>query len=233
MTRVGASQAFFNIVASFNANKLIKDINSLDTIMKAVAIDTFEAMMKPFDEFGQMIGQAREAVEELGIEVGNARIEFEKFFGGSRVIMEDTANTVIELGEAYAMTATESLAAASRAAQVANLIGSANVDLLVEQAMVLAEISDLNVEESQRALIKLQSQANILYGEYTDGMMRGMPLERQREVLLENSAKALDALNTIANRSVALEGDLVQTMTNFASQGHLVGESFEDSKVVF
>ena len=25
MTRVGASQAFFNIVASFNANKLIKD----------------------------------------------------------------------------------------------------------------------------------------------------------------------------------------------------------------
>ena len=227
MTRVGASQAFFNIVASFNANKLIKDINSLDTIMKAVAIDTFEAMMKPFDEFGQMIGRAREAVEELGIEVGNARIEFEKFFGGSSVVMQSTADAVIELGEAYAMTATDSLAAASRAAQVANLIGSANVELLVQQAMVLAEISDLNVEESQRALIKLQSQANILYGDYTEGMMRGMPLERQREVLLENSAKALDALNTIANRSVALEGDLVQTMTNFASQGHLVGESFE------
>ena len=49
----------------------------------------------------------------------------------------------------------------------------------------------------------------------------------QRQVLLDNTSASLDALNTIANRSVALEGDLVQTMTNFASQGNLVGESFE------
>lgn len=226
MTRIGASQAFFNIVANFNAQKLIKDVGSLRTVMRAVQLDTIEAFIKPFDEMGMQLQAVMDATRELGKELGFARTEFEKFFGVSPQ-MEAMSQNIIEMGEAFAMTAVESLAAGSRAAQVANIIGQANVDLLVEQAMILSEISDLNVEESQRALIKLQQQANIFYGDYTDGMVRGMSVEKQRAVLTENSAKALDALNTIANRSVALEGDLVQTMTNFASQGHLVGESFE------
>ena len=115
MTRVGASQAFFNIVAHMNAKRLISDVASLETIMKAVSIDTFEAMMKPFDEFGQMINQARAAVEQLGIDVGNAMMGRNS---GSGMMMEDVAHNVVEVGEAL-LTATESLAAASRAAQVA------------------------------------------------------------------------------------------------------------------
>lgn len=226
MTRVGASQAFFNIVASFNADKLIKDVGSLKTIMNAVALDTTEALLKPFDEFGQQIQAVVDATKDLGMEVGFARTEFEKFFG-TGAMMESMANDIERMGMAFGFTAVESLAAGSRAAQVANLIGKANVDLLVEQAMILAEISDLNVEEAQRGMIKLQQQAGILYERENEGMFRGMSLMQQQIMLRENSAKALDALNTIANRSVALEGDLIQTMTNFASQGHLVGESFE------
>ena len=37
MTRIGASQVFFNIVAQFNAEKLIKDYRSVNTVMKAVS----------------------------------------------------------------------------------------------------------------------------------------------------------------------------------------------------
>lgn len=226
MTRIGASQAFFNIVAQFNAEKLIKDTNSLNTVMKAVALDTFEAILKPVADLGQMLDGAIDAVRDLGMEMGDATVEFEKFYGGAGDL-ELVKDELIEIGEAYAMVGTEALAAGSRAAQVANLIGRQNVDLLVEQAAILAEISDLTLEEAQRGMIKLNQQAGILYGERTRQEIMSLSVGEQRLILTENSARALDTLNTIANRSVALEGDLVKTMTNFAAAAHLAGDSFE------
>ena len=226
MTRIGASQAFFNIVAQFNAEKLIKDTNSLNTVMKAVALDTFEAILKPVSDLGQMLDGAIEAVRELGVEMGDATVEFEKFYG-SAGDLELVKDELIEIGESYAMVGSEALAAGSRAAQVANLIGRQNVDLLVEQAAILAEISDLTLEEAQRGMIKLNQQAGILYGDMTRQQIMSLSTREQEIILIENSSRALDTLNTIANRSVALEGDLVKTMTNFAAAAHLAGDSFE------
>ena len=225
MTRIGASQAFFNIVAQFNAEKLIRDTRSLNTVMKAVALDTFEAILKPIDDIFASIDAGLDAVRDLGMAMGDASVEFEKFYGNSGGL-ENVKDNLIEIGEAYAMVGTEALAAGSRA-QVANLIGRQNVDLLVEQAAILAEISDLTLEEAQRGMIKLNQQAGILYGERTRQEIMSLSVGEQRLILTENSARALDTLNTIANRSVALEGDLVKTMTNFAAAAHLAGDSFE------
>lgn len=226
MTRIGASQAFFNIVAQFNAEKLIRDTRSLNTVMKAVALDTFEAILKPIDDIFASIDGGLDAVRDLGMEMGDATVEFQKFYGES-ASLEVIKDDLIAVGEAYAMVGSEALAAGSRAAQVANLIGRQNVDLLVEQAAILAEISDLSLEEAQRGMIQLNQQAGILYGEMTRQQIMSLSARKQEIILTENSARALDTLNTIANRSVALEGDLVKTMTNFASAAHLAGDSFE------
>jgi TP901 family phage tail tape measure protein len=224
MTRIGASQAFFNIVANFNAEKLITDARSLKTVMKSVQLDTFEAMLKPMQDFGMAIETGITLTKDLAIELGKAYIEFEKFFGSEN--LQATQNELISLGQIYNQSITEALAAGSRAAQVANLVGKENVTLLAKQAMILAEISDLTVEEAQKGIIKLQQQTGILYGELNQLQYESLSLKQQEILLNKQSAVALDSLNTIANRSVALEGDLVQTMTNFASQGKLAGDSF-------
>lgn len=226
MTRIGASQAFFNIVAQFNAEKLIKDTRSLNTVMKAVSLDTFEAILKPIDDMILQMDNAIDSVRDLGVQLGEATVEFEKFYGQSSN-MEIVKDELIGIGEAYAIVGTEALAAGSRAAQVANLIGRQNIDLLVEQSAILAEISDLSHEEAQRGMIQLNQQAGILYGEMTRQQVLSLSAREQEIVLTENSARALDVLNTVANRSVALEGDLVKTMTNFASGAKLAGDSFE------
>lgn len=226
MTRIGASQAFFNIVAQFNAEKLIKDTRSLNTVMKAVSLDTFEAILKPIDDMIMQMDNAINAVMDLGVAVGDATVEFEKFYGESANI-EAMKDELMEIGASYAMVGTEALAAGSRAAQVGNLIGRQNINILVEQAAILAEISDLTLEEAQRGMIQLNQQAGILYGDMTRQQLLSLSAREQEIVLTENSARALDVLNTVANRSVALEGDLVKTMTNFASGAKLAGDSFE------
>lgn len=226
MTRIGASQAFFNIVAQFNAEKLIRDTRSLNTVMRAVSLDTFEAILKPIDDMILQMDNAINAVKDLSVELGDATVEFEKFYGASEDL-EFVKDDLIKIGEAYAFVGTEALAAGSRAAQVANIIGRQNVDLLVEQAAILAEISDLTLEEAQRGIIQLNQQAGILYGEMTRQQLMSLGARQQEIVLTENAARSLDVLNTVANRSVALEGDLVKTMTNFASGAQLAGDSFE------
>lgn len=225
MTRIGASQAFFNIVANFNAEKLITDTRSLQTVMKAVQLDTFEAILKPMQDFGMAIETGIKLTKDLAVELGHALVEFEKFFGEEN--LQATQRELIAIGQTYNQSISQALDAGSRSAQVANLVGKENVVLLTEQAMILSEISDLTVEEAQKGIIKLQQQTGVLYGGLNQAQYERLSLAQQDALLTERSAFALDALNTIANRSVALEGDLVQTMTNFAAQGKLAGDSFE------
>ena len=226
MTRIGASQVFFNIVAQFNAEKLIKDREAINTVMKAVSIDTAEAIMKPMEDAAKAIGMMVDETTVLAQELGFASIEFEKFFG-SAADVDTMRDSVVELGMAFAMTGEEALAAGSRASQVANLIGRANVGILTELAFTLAEISDLNAEEAQRGIIQLHQQTGMLFGELNQEQFKRLSLQEQQNILVTEGAEALDALNTIANRSVALEGDLVRVMGTFAAQGELVGDSFE------
>ena len=225
MTRIGASQVFFNVVAQWNADKMIRDSKTQMTVMKAVVLDSFEAMLKPVGEFTEGLSRVTTELSAASQELGKAQVEFEKFFGSDN--MEQVANQLVDVGEAYAIVGHEALAAGSRAAQVANLIGKENVALLVEQAQILSNISDLNAEQAQRGMIQLQQQTGILYGQYTRAEYQSLSVMEKRVLLTEQSAVMLDTLNTIANRSVAMEGDLVKTLSNFAAQGNLVGESFE------
>lgn len=225
MTRVGASQVFFNVVAGFNARKLIQDHNTVMNVMKAVTLDSFEAMLKPIEDVSRAIGVYIGSIKEISMEMGKASVEFNKFYDGA-----DAAELEEELkavGLAYAKVGTEALAAGSRAAQVAAIVGKENIPLLVEQAEILSNISDLTSEEAMKGIIKLQQQTGVLYGDLNAKQFQRLTQLEKESVLTNNAAFALDTLNTIANRSVAVEGELVETMTNFAAQGALVGESFE------
>jgi TP901 family phage tail tape measure protein len=225
MTRVGASQVFFNVVAGFNARKLIQDHRTTMNVMRAVSLDSFEAMLKPIEDVTRAIGVYVNELKQVSIEMDKAQVEFEKFYSGDDAA--ELAERLKDVGIKYAKVGTEALAAGSRAAQVAAIVGEENIPLLVEQAEILSNISDLNSEEAMKGIIKLQQQTGVLYGDLNEAQFQRLTQLQKEKVLTDNSAKALDTLNTIANRSVAVEGELVETMTNFAAQGALVGEQFE------
>ena len=228
MTRVGPSQMFFNMVAGFNARKLISDQRAAMTVMKAVSIDSIEAMIKPLDELAKGFDVFINNIKQVSSEMGLAEVEFQKFYSGSQAGMERTADQLKEIGLEFGKVGDQALNAGSRAAQVGQIIGNENIPLLVRQGEILSNISDLNSEEAMKGLIQLQQQTGVLYGNLTAAQYQRLSVLEQEALLTERSAYALDALNTIANRSVALEGDLVGTMTNFAAQGQLVGEAFHD-----
>ena len=156
MTRVGASQVFFNVVAGFNARKLIQDHKTVMNVMKAVSLDSFEAMLKPIEDVSRAIGVYIGSIKEISQEMGKATVEFEKFYGSSDEPQKQKAmaDALKEVGLEYAKVGTEALAAGSRAAQVAAIVGEENIPLLVEQAEILSNISDLTSEESMKGIIK-------------------------------------------------------------------------------
>ena len=91
MTRVGASQVFFNVVAGFNARKLIQDVDTAMNVMRAVTLDSFEAMLKPIEDMSMAMGVWTGEVIQVQQELERAQIELKKFYSG-------TAD-VVELGE--------------------------------------------------------------------------------------------------------------------------------------
>ena len=119
------------------------------------------------------------------------------------------AERLKDVGIKYAKVGTEALAAGSRAAQVGAIVGDENIPLLVEQAEILSNISDLTSEEAMKGIIKLQQQTGVLYGDLNASQFQRLDQLQKEAVLTENAAFALDTLNTISNRSVAVEGELV------------------------
>lgn len=226
MTRIGSSQAFFNIVAQFQAEKLIQDSRSKMAAVKAVVLDSFEALFKPLDDLTNQIDVAIGKVDQLGRELADTTIELQKFYSGTKSVGM-LRDELMVIGEQYAIVGSEALKAGSRASQVGNIIGNDNIPMLVKQAQILTEISDLTAEESMRGIISLNQQAGIAYGNLTEEQVKNLTAAEKSVVINNNLSHSLDVLNTIANRSVAMEGDLVKAMTNFSAQAKLAGDSFE------
>ena len=217
------------MVAGFNARKLISDQRAAMAMMRAVTLDSFEAMLKPVGELDKAIQVFIESIKEVSQEMGKASVEFAKFYDEDNARkMKDMQDELKGIGLEFGKVGMEALSAGSRASQVGQIIGNENIPLLVRQAEILSNISDMTSEEAMKGIIQLQQQTGVLYGDLTAAQYQRLSVMEQDILLTERSAYALDALNTIANRSVALEGDLVNTMTNFAAQGKLVGESFHD-----
>lgn len=226
MTRVGASQVFFNVVAGFNARKLIQDVDTAMNVMKAVTLDSFEAMLKPIEDMSMAMGVWTGEVIQIQQELERAQIELKKFYSGTADVVE-LGEEIEGIAQAYGVLGDEARIAGARAAQVGAIIGNDNIPLLVEQAEILHQISDLTSEEAMKSIISLNQQTGMLYGELNQQQYQRLDALSQEAVLTKGLGDSLNTLNSIANHSVAVEGQLVEVMTQFASQGALVGDSFE------
>ena len=167
--------------------------------------------------------------EELAVELGEARIAFEKFVSvDNRVALDDINKSLIDMGHNFAMTASETLMLLlvwlRWALSLVKLISR------LERKWVLCSplSAAWTLKSAMRRITNLQQQTGFMYGEYSKETFKALNAIEQKDVLERSSIQTLDALNTVENRSIATMEQLTFTMNQFASQAHLTGSSLED-----
>ena len=197
--------------------------------MQAVMLDVFEAVLGPMGDIGTMIDGMVNKTSELAIEMGEARIAFEKFVSlDNRAALDSMNQSLIDMGHGFAMTASETFDAAARMAQMGAVIGETNIEIGTQMGIMFSLISGMDTESAMRRLTNLQQQTGFMYGAYSKETFKALNAMEQKKVLEESSINTLDALNTVENRSIATMEQLTFTMNQFASQAKLTGSSIED-----
>ena len=85
--RVGTSAVFFNVLAHWNAEKLITDSKTSAMIIESVMVDSYTNILGTIGEVGQQIEAMTNATIDLGVSMEEARIDFEKFVNVDSVIV--------------------------------------------------------------------------------------------------------------------------------------------------
>ena len=105
--RAGASRVFFDVVGTFQANKMLKDTEAAVTMMNAIAIDGLSGM----EEAGAMVAEQMQKIVEatvpLSQELEKATLEFQKFVSDENG--ERLAKEVREVGLQFGFTGQEAL----------------------------------------------------------------------------------------------------------------------------
>jgi len=236
MTRVGGSQVFFDVMASWNTDRLIQDKKTVETVLSAIALDAFSAVTGAFAEIGSHIDMITDATIDVAVGMEEARIQFEKFANEDNVLVVEQMNeSIIALGESYAFSGQEAYAAASRMAQLGGVIGKTNVELGTQLGLQFSLIADMDTETGMRRLINLQQQTSLMYRKsadsleyYTAAEFRSLGPAVQRQLVMENTTRVMDELNTIENRSAATLDQMTFAMNQFAAQAHMTGEEIKD-----
>ena len=220
MARIGASRVFFDIQAIYRAGRLVQDVEAQQTLLSAVFLDSFDALMDGAAEVVEMMREFGNAALDSAKEFEQASIQFEKFGG-----LTEQKDEIIEIGEALGYTGDQALYAASRMAQVQSLFGAEATPIATEAGIQFGLIGGLQTEEAMTRLISLQEQTNFMFGETSREITNQMDAMTKMTVAAENTGKVLNQLNTIENRAASTMVELTDAMDRFAAQAHIAGES--------
>ncbi len=225
MGKVGGPRVFFDVLGTFNAQRLLADTKAGTTVMEAVILDSVDSIVQSFAGIGQMISNITREVIPMGVALSEATIEFEKFAGrGTEALQENIMKTGISFG----LAADDSLRAGAKMAQLSALIGKESIDVATELGQKFALIGGMSTDEAMKGLINLQQQTKFMYGDMEEGAFRHLSAENQRATVLTNTMEAMDQLNTVENTSVATMKQLIFVMNQFAAQAHLTGEGIAE-----
>lgn len=220
--RAGASRVFFDVVGTFQANKMLKDTEAAVTMMNAIAVDGLSGI----EEAGAMVAEQMQKIVEatvpLSQELEKATLEFQKFVSeenGSRLAKE-----VREVGLQFGFTGQEALEAGSRMAQLSSIIGENAVPAASEMALAFGLIGDMTPERAMQKLINLQQQTSFIFDNTTKAAYAQLTADEQRLVVRKEMANVLNNLNKVEDNSAATMSKITGVMNEFASQAHLAGE---------
>lgn len=231
MARVGGAQVFFDVLASFNASRLVADQKTAMTIMQATMLDALNTIGGEFAALGGMVDDFIGKIDEVTLAFEEARIDFEKFVNLGEEATEALSvmgDEVVRVGMDFGFTGTEALEAAARIAQMGTVIGEANIVTGMELAAAFGLMSGMESEQASRRLTQLAQQTDFMVQtskDFTKAQYDALsPLEQQNRIH-GNTIQVLNQLNTIENRSIATLDQMTYSMNQFASQAALTGDS--------
>ena len=218
--RAGASRVFFDVVGTFQANRLIKDAKTASVVFQSLMLDAISGVQEAGQAIGEQFAGMMNSMTPVAREIETARIELEKFLN----VSEDTATIQKEIqatGLAFGFSADQTFQAAARMAQLTGVLGAGSMGVGTEVGMQFGMISNMETEAAMQRMINLQQQTKFM----TQGIQENATEQERIDAIRQNSIKVLDQLNTIENRSASTMEQITYVMNQFASQAHLTGES--------
>jgi len=218
--RAGASRVFFDVVGTFQANRLIKDAKTASVVFQSLMLDAISGVQEAGQAIGDQFAGMMNSMTPIAREIETARIELEKFLN----VTEDTAkvqNEIQATGLDFGFSADQSFQAAARMAQLTGVLGQGSMGVGTEVGMQFGMISNMETEAAMQRMINLQQQTKFM----TEGIMENATEQQRIDSIRENSIRVLDQLNTIENRSASTMEQITYVMNQFASQAHITGES--------
>ena len=227
MVRQGASRVFFDVMVRYQTQRLVKDVKTQQMMVRAAILDTLGGIGESIRMVTDVVQAASNRVMGLGMQVGLARVEFEKFYQESWGSAKEVENQIIAIGSSFGFAADSALQAGSKMAQLSTLFGAESVATGTQLGMTFGLIGGMPTEEAMKKMINLQQQTNFMMGDFTKAQFDTLRAGQKNLVMYEETMKVMDALNSVENTSVATMSQIINVMNNFASQAHLTGESIE------
>lgn len=222
--RAGASRIFFDVVGSFQAERLIGDAQAKIAVLQGLVLDGLSGITEGVGLIGEQMNMLVDSTVPLAQEIGFARIEFEKFVQEGDDA-EKLARQIEDLGTQFGFTADQALAAGSRMAQLSSVVGGgAAIPAATEVGIAFGMIGGMETEEAMKRLIALQQQTTFMYGGLTQSQFKSLSAQKQLNLVRENSVSLLNQLNTVENRSSATMAQITMVMNQFASSAKLAGD---------
>lgn len=227
MARIGASRVFFDVVGQMQSARLISDTRDMTTMMRALMLDAFEGIGASAEQIFSQVQSAIQAVIDPALELGESQIFFEKFFSFDNA--EQYSEQIKEVGMAFAFTGAEALDAGARMAQLGGIFGSPEAVTAGTQAGVaFGLIGGMETEDAMKRLIALAQQTGFLYEGVGKEAFFAMSAEEQRQIVMMNSLRTMDQLNSVENASVATMEQLSTTMDQFAASATIANMSIAE-----
>ena len=227
MVRQGGSRVFFDVVGQMQAARLISDAEEMSTVVQAIMMDAFDGIKGSLDGIFDSVGAAIEAVRQPAMELGEARVFFEKFFDFDGV--KEYEESIIDLGLAFGFTGAEALDAGAKMAQLGGIFGSgAGIEAGTSMGTAFGIIGGMEAEEAQKRMISIAQQTGFLYEGIGEAAFRAADAETQRQVVIRNSLYMMDQLNTVESNSVATVQQISQVMDQFAASATIANMSIAE-----
>lgn len=223
--RAGASRVFFDVVGTFQANRLIADVDAKIGVVNSIILDGLAGIGESVTLITDQMQQLVESTVPLAREVSEARLEFEKFASSIKGA-EELRQEIIGIGESYGFTATQAMEAGSKMAQLSGIFGEQQAIAAATKAgITFGMIGNMETEDAMKRIIQLHQQTMTLYGGISQQQFMMMSAEQQANIIRGESARLLNQLNTIENRSAATMSQVTHVMNQFASSAQLAGDS--------
>jgi len=226
MARAGAARVFFDIVGTFQANKLIKDTQTAATVQQAILADAAANIADGFDEMAQAVLDSVAEITDSFYAYETQLIRVRKFYGGLTGEADRFAESAKNLGIQFGFTGEQALAASTRTSQLKNVLQSQEAIIEATRGgLLMAAVGEMETEMGMNRLIALAQQTGFMIGNLTKAQYDQLGAEQQANLVRGNTLRVLDQLNTVENTSVATMEDITFVLNQFASQANIAGES--------